>query len=345
MPTIRKMLEKFIEANHGPDMLECQTLVLGDKKYSLSNQEEVKRILDKNIIKTTNKEIYNSDIAESMKQSVKKNKGFKDKVFSKVLFKELAEYLNNVYGFNISVDDVVGEIIGTAEERHLYILRETERENYGGEPMKLKDIADKIGCSPRLLQKDVQQITQQGFKLLGQNIKLIDEDQNDNLLKLDSTPHPVILMQNISQLLVMLEGLRSMEEIEAYRNYAHFTALNIWNQLTEYSQDKIIDAVDNMDIGDKAMNWYTTLEYRSKSYNRFVTEAKNSEGNPSSQLMYLCKNECPFHINYKNEENENITLFDCNISYFNPTKSEVKVISSNEEYQLDIKKIIHIEII
>ncbi|MCB2300254.1 hypothetical protein [Clostridium tagluense] len=78
-------------------------------------------------------------------------------------------------------------------------------------------------------------MTEQGFKLMGMNIKLVSEKQN--VLQRESTPHPVILMQNISQLVVMLEGLRAMTRIKAYESSTNSTAVDIWNQLTEYTRD------------------------------------------------------------------------------------------------------------
>ena len=234
MPTIKKIIEGFVEEN-GPYAFKgnLRCVLLGSEKYSFIKQDDLIRLLDRNIIKTTKKEDYNIDIALAINDSLKKVKAFKSKVFHKEIYDEFVQYINKNYGFKVDISNLNEQIFETSEERYVYLLRQTERENSNGKRMTLTEIADDLGFTRRQLEIDIKKMTEQGFKLLGFNIKLVDEKQS--ILKMESTPHPLILMQNISQLVVILEGLRSMEKIDTYRNSANSTAVDIWNQLTEYA--------------------------------------------------------------------------------------------------------------
>lgn len=349
MPTIKRIIEEFVENNrysysHG--LKSIDKIVNGSKEFSLVRQDEILIFLDRNIIKTTNKAVRKEIglcIEEAIESSFEKMKKFNDKALGKEIYSNLVKYLNTNYAFDINIDEILDEVIGSPEERCVYILRETERTNDSGEKMSLTDIASKLGCTTRTLQKDVKMMTEQGFRLLGLNIKLVDD--RDKVLEMESTPHPIVMMQNISQIMVMLEGLRAMESISAYRSYARSTAINIWNQLTEYTQDKILDAIEllNKDSGD-IIKWYLYLKREGEEHRAFQTEMSNSEGNISSQIMYLAKNQKPFTITYKNEENI-INAKDCMIEGLDVVKNLVKLRSLDSVFEVREEDIIEIDIL
>ncbi|NLY45368.1 MAG: HTH domain-containing protein [Tissierella sp.] len=284
MPTIKRIIEEFVENNrysysHG--LKNIDQIVNGSKEFSLLRQDEILKFLDRNIIKTTNKAVREEMglcIEEAIESSFEKMKKLNDKAQGKEIYSNLVEYLNTNYQFNINIDELHDEVIGSPEERCVYILRETERANDSGEKRSLTEIASKLGCTTRTLQQDVKMMTEQGFRLLGRNIKLVDDW--DEVLDMKSTPHPIVMIQNISQIMVMLEGLRNMESISAYRNYARSTAVNIWNQLTEYTQDRILDAIEllNRDSGD-IIKWYLNLKREGQEHRSFQSEMSNSEEN------------------------------------------------------------------
>ncbi|MBM7615604.1 hypothetical protein [Alkaliphilus hydrothermalis] len=344
MPSIISMLEGFINSNYKYGCKKSRKLILGNEAYSLCVQEEILDILEKNVIKTTDKTMLSQQIAEAIEGSFGKISGFKDKAFAKELYMDLVEYLNEKYKFRINIDSIVENIIGTPEERCLYLLRETERTNFYGKKMGLTEIAAKLGCSRRVLEKDVQRITEQGFNLLGLNIKLVDE--RNSVLSMESTPHPIILMQNISQIMVMLEGLRAMENTKAYNNYARSTAINIWNQLTEYAQNKVLDAIEVLNKeSDAIIEWYLNLRDESLAHKHFITEIKNSEGNISSQLMYLAKNQKPFNITYKDKDGLVQTRNDCWVIFFNPSSDILRVKTPYSEVELEEDQIIELDVL
>lgn len=344
MPTIRAMIEEFSISHRYERNKKTFKLIKVNEPYSLINQEEIASILDKNVIKSTPKDILNQQIKEAFEESFKKIKRFNDKVFAKDFYSDLADFLNQKYGFSIDVDFLNDILIGSPEERALYLLRETERMKTHGISSSLTEIAAELGCSRRSLEKDVQKITEQGFRLLGLNIQLVDD--RNSVLKMESTPHPIIMMQNITQIMVMLEGLRAMASIKAYSNYAQHTAITIWNQLTEYTQNSILDALEKInEESDELMKWYLDLRRESNYHQKFLSEMQNSEGNISSQIMYIWKNQKSFNLSYADHDGNTKNLCDCQVAQHFVKDPRIRIKNPENQIVIDIEDILEIDIL
>ncbi|HEY8890539.1 MAG TPA: hypothetical protein VIM70_09820 [Clostridium sp.] len=97
MPTIKSMIEKFKDINEY-EYKDIEKFLLGIESYSFVMQEEIIRILDKNVIKTTKKGTFNFDISEAMNESMNKIKSFEGRVSCKKIYNELVSMLNTDYG-------------------------------------------------------------------------------------------------------------------------------------------------------------------------------------------------------------------------------------------------------
>jgi hypothetical protein len=84
MPTIKSMIEKFKETNKY-EHKDIEKLLIGNEKYSLVMQDEIIKILDKNVIKTTNKEELSRDISEAINASMEEMKVLYNYLFSSVI--------------------------------------------------------------------------------------------------------------------------------------------------------------------------------------------------------------------------------------------------------------------
>jgi len=126
MPTIKSMIEKFKDINEYKYNY-IEEFLLGSESYSFVMQEEIIRILDRNVIKTSKKETLNSDISIAMNESMNKIKRFEGRVSCKKIYNELVLMLNTDYGFNIDISSLNAKIIGTSQERCVYLLRQTEQ--------------------------------------------------------------------------------------------------------------------------------------------------------------------------------------------------------------------------
>jgi DNA-binding Lrp family transcriptional regulator len=343
MPTLRSMIEEFMESNFEYQDKKVRKILLGDEKYSLVMQAKIAGAMEKNIIKKMDKTMLSTYITEAVGDSLQSMRSFNDRIFGKEIYNEMAYYLNENYEYKIDLNSVNEVVIETSEERCLYLLRETERENNDEGKKTMTEIADELGCSRRVLEKDIKKMTEQGFKLLGMNIKLIDEDEN--IFKMGSTPHPLILMQNISQIFVLLEGLRAMEKISAFSSFARATSCSIWNQLTKYTKEKIMDAVEKLGENQQNITWYFDLDSESKEYSRFITEIESCEGNSSSQLMYLGKNGGLCNITYIDNKDSETTINECSVVHYHPYYGKATVKTLDGQYEIDDDKIVEIEII
>ncbi|WP_207642585.1 hypothetical protein [Desulfosporosinus acididurans] len=318
--------------------MNLKDVLLGTEKYSFIKQDEIIEIINKNITRSMKKEILNEDIATSIDKAITTVRVFNIKLAHKEIYDEFTKYINDEYGFNVDISSICQKIIETAEERYVYLMRQTERENRGGDRKNLSDIASELGVSKRQLQKDIKAMTEQGFKLLGLNIKLVDERQD--ILKMESTPHPVILMQNISQLVVLLEGLRSMETVGAYRNSANTTAVDIWNQLTEYAREKILDVVEKIDNTGKATDWYFSIDKGEKWQGRFLNESETLGNGPKSQLIHLMKSGEPGCVTYIGDDDQQIILQDCVIKNYFIDEGRVLAEAHGTKYEIQDDKIL-----
>jgi hypothetical protein len=133
--------------------------------------------------------------------------------------------------------------------------------------------------------------------------------------------------------------------IKAYENSAISTAVDIWNQLTEYTRNKILDAIEKLDTNRDTMNWYDFIDREGKYHSRFVTEFENCSKNPISQLMYLMKNGKQFNLTYINQEGTKATLCDCEIIEYLIDSHKLTVKNTEGTYEIVDEKIIEIDII
>lgn len=348
MPKFEKMLDGFMKQSHHYENYNGEDVegFLGKGPETLRGQEEIEPILTRNIIATTRKEILNVQIQEGIENYIKGKKGFKDKVDFRKIANNLVDYLNGYYGFEIDLTNLNSLPFGSREERCVYLLRNTERRLQGeaDEDNGLRTIAEELGCTPRALQKDLKHMTEQGFKLLGVNIELVDN--REKLLNMDSTPHPIILMENISQLVVMLEGLRQMSSIKGYKEYAKLTALSIWGQLTDYARSKVKKAVvlfsEEKDIA-QIKDWYRRLESEEKYRTRFISEIEMSDKSIETKLMYLGKSEERFDISYKADSGEILELNGCSVYRFHVRGEKVQLHTMQGECELNVSQIQSIE--
>lgn len=100
--------------------------------------------------------------------------------------------------------------------------------------------------------KDPLQVCKKAFK-----IPEIDDSKKDTLI-FESTAHPLFLTPNLTQVLVMLKGLKEMSENPLYGNSAKITAAIIWEQLSDYAKKRIPEVMQKLLSEDTS--WYENLK-------------------------------------------------------------------------------------
>ena len=174
------------------------------------------------------------------------------------------------------------------------------------------------------------------------------EDKNelrDNDKSLIAIEKYSFVIKNISQLIVMLEGLRAMAKIMAYENSANEAAIGIWNQLNEFTRNKIVESTQKIDDSIDFMDWYDSIDREGKYHSKFLTEIENISEDPISQLTSLLKNESLFNLAYINEDDKKITLKDCKIVKYFVNEHKLTVKTPYAEYHILDENVIEIDII
>lgn len=132
-------------------------------------------------------------------------------------------------------------------ERQLYLLRFFNPEqNMIKTTNTLAEAHKKLWMySEERIIDDLNDIKNGSLSFLGKKIE-IDFDRENGIVSCYSTAHPIIMVENLTQILVQLEGLRAMSLNKAYERYAINSAQVIWHQLSDYAKNRIKDVLHNL---------------------------------------------------------------------------------------------------
>jgi hypothetical protein len=142
-----------------------------------------------------------------------------------------------------------------------------------------------------------------GISILGQGLQIMRRDINGRS-GLTNTIHPLFLTPNLSQVVVLLQGLQHMATDKIYSEYALMLSANIWSELS-YARSRIINISSQLGLD---VEWFAALETkrctnqdkgRNKSIYATEVECSNDEG-PGNVLDFL-KNRKPCTIEVQDE--------------------------------------------
>ena len=184
--------------------------------------------------------------------------------------------------------------------------------------------------SERKLKNDITDINNNSLKFLGNHVKL----QFDyNYIHMSSSVHPIFLVENLTQVLAQLEGLRLMGGTPL-EDYAKKTAANIWFQLSDYARNRILFVLK--DLMDQDVSYYLQLK---KDDSIYVTEDQCSNIKGSHNVINCLKNEKSCYIAYY--EGKKVKKVKCKIQqYYGDGSFKVLDIKNNEEVHINQKDIV-----
>ncbi len=132
------------------------------------------------------------------------------------------------------------------------------------------------------------------IQICGKIFKLTEKKQrSNNKISLESTAHPLFLTPNLTQVIVMLKGLKAMSEDPDYAKYAETIAADIWDQLSDYAKNRIHYVLT--DLLPEDLTWYESLGKPDK--NLFYPERTCSV--PDNVLIDSIKNDKKFLVEMK----------------------------------------------
>lgn len=251
-----------------------KNLLTGEKDYSfvrLDGYEEIE-LLD-----------------EIVMESVQAVPRAKDSAIA--VYKSFVKYLQN-QGEEVEVT-FPPVPIDSSFERQMFIAKYLQDDD-----ATILDLQDVLWVSDRTIEKDLQRLRKESadpISVCGRQFFIPGTDRKKSKLDFSSTStlHPIFLTENLTQVIIMLEGLKHMAENPNYQRYAETTAANIWEQLSDYAKNRIRTVIGPILPGD--LSWYESLTRDPD--NTFQTE--NNCSVPGNVFTESVKNEKPFYIEYE----------------------------------------------
>lgn len=140
---------------------------------------------------------------------------------------------------------------------------------------------------------DINDISYGNLSFLGNRIKL-NYDRNNDEISCSSTGHPIIMVENLTQIIVQLEGLRMMAK-GPMKEYAIATIRTILNQLSDYALERIEYVLDNL-VGVDSSFYFDIIDGEE---DLFFDENKCSSIKGVGAALSFLKNNKNFYIAYK----------------------------------------------
>lgn len=210
------------------------------------------------------------------------------------LYKDLVSYLKKK-GVAVPEIEFPPIPVSNSFERLMFIAKYLQDSD--NKISRLKDI---LWVSDRTIEEDLKKLrdSEDPIQVCGKKFFVPDTGRRKDSLHFSSTAHPVFLAENLTQVLVMLKGLKAMSENPLYEPYAKQTAREIWGQLSPYAKKRIRFVLEELMPADYA--WYKALS-EGEEDRYFHTESACSRiNNMGAHVVLECiKNDKPFCVEYE----------------------------------------------
>lgn len=210
--------------------------------------------------------------------------------------------------------------IDSSFERQMFIAKYLQDED-----ARIEHLEDILWVSERTVSQDLQRLYRGAgdpIQICGRPFFIPDSKREKGQIRSASTVHPLFLAENLTQVIVMLKGLRHMAENPVYARYAEATASDIWQQLSDYAKKRIHFVLTELLPED--LTWYEGLQDRN---DHFITERDCSVN--GNVWMDCIKNGKPFFVEYR-EDGGTVFYEDC---IFIPRSLQ----SSDEEIIIEVQ--------
>lgn len=317
---ISTYIGEFENKNHRykPYSKIYKTVLSGGKPYSLNSQSgfEESEYLHLNIRECVKTYTSNKDTAIA-------------------LFRDFVSFLGTK---GVDVHVVFPPIpVSNTFERLMFIAKYLqEKENH------ISDLPDILWISSRQIEADLARLRglDDPIQVCGRKFFIPDTHRQDGRITFQSTAHPVFLTENLTQILILLKGLKVMSENPLYKPYAIESAKEIWNQLSTYARDRI--RVVLQELMPEDYSWYGSLsdQYDGNSFQ--TEEAVSRIHNAGANVLLDClKNGKSFCMEYQTDEGIHY-YNDCQIPLgsYQAGAGGILVITSGGEIKIKIDRVI-----
>lgn len=320
---ISAYVKKFArKRNFGTSMYTAETvrsLLIGEGSAALINQDGYK---DSNYLDI-------GYLNANIKSSVRKYS--RNKNIAIHIYKDFLKFLKQE-GVEIEEEvDFPTIDVSNSFERLMYIAKDLQNPNNS-----VSSLEDKLWVSQRTIEDDVKKLRgwdDDPIKICDKVFTIPELERGRDKVYFPSTAHPLFLTPNLTQVIVTLKGLKAMAEDPLYAEYAKLTAADIWEQLSNYAQNRIRTVLSELLPED--LSWYESLQKPDDDY--FYSEYRCSVGR--NIYMDCIKNDKQFFIEY-NDENGAFILDHCRIVPGSLCDDHFDVVCTQGEFHLTCDRIL-----
>lgn len=340
MTTLKMAIEKYIEAGtyvylQSLTKTAVKSLLIGTKSknkagvenkptsFALLNQDRMSQCVDRSI---DNPELI-AALPIAIEQSVKSYANKKKNAIE--VYKDFLAFLERHY--NVTVPIEYPHIYATEFDRQMYIVKA-----FHDQGCSIRDLEKRLWTSSRTINEDIRKLKNSGeISVLGQGVTMAWLNQDRAARELHSTAHPLFLMPNLAQVVVMLNGLQLMAKNESYSDFAEYLAASMWKELSDYGQKRILKVSD---ILSQDKIWYEKIsQMDSGSLFRTERECSNEEG--TKNIVYFAKNSEDCSIAYADDEGSEQVICDVKIMKAETSEGNVVVRKNGKMFLIKLSSI------
>ena len=257
----------------------CRNVLLGSRPYSLNSRSGF-----------TESEY----LPDNIKESVTIYSSNKDTAIA--MYRDFLAFLERK---GIDVPDVSFPPIPVSSsfERLMFIAKYLQDQNN-----RISQLPELLWVSPRTVEEDLRRLRgyDDPIQVCGKKFCIPDADRQGGSIQFPSTAHPLFLAENLTQILVMLKGLKKMSEDLLYEPYALQSGWEIWDQLSPYAKNRIRYVLKELLPED--YSWYEILDAESDEYHFHSEESCSQIHNEGAHVILNCiKNGKSFCVEYDDE--------------------------------------------
>jgi hypothetical protein len=325
--TLAKSVEKFIEKKYRrkKDRETVAKLLIGsavgpDNSYVFLQQPSVRHLASQPVASREVVELIPIAIKDSVSSYTRKKLNLIN------IYKQYIDFLQSEYG--IKVDIKFPPVFNNDFDRQMYIIKSLHQRRYSA-----AELGEELWLSERTITNDLVAM-EDGISILGQQMR-ITRVENVYHQKGLNTIHPIFLSANLTQVVVMLKGLESQAQDQAYREYAVRLAANIWRELSDYGRQRILDIYQKLNLNPE---WFDLLEER-RNNSLYSSEAGCSYEQGAGNVLDYLKNGKPCTIEIRTGKNTKI-LADCRIRDY--SGDEITVEHASALQHIPIKSVVKV---
>ena len=281
---ISEYITKFVKKNHRYKSYSkiYKNVLLGGKLYSL------------NVRKGYEESEY---LPVNIKKCVMKYTSTKDTAID--LFKDFVQFLSD-NGVEVPPVNFPPIPVSNTFERLLFIAKYLQNEDN-----KISELHKILWVSERQIEEDLSRLRGMvdPIQVCGKKFYIPESEtsRKDGRIYFQSTAHPIFLAENLTQVMVMLKGLKEMAANPLYKPYAEASAREIWAQLSTYAKERLHFILG--ELLPEEYEWYEALSMEDDDHHfpseRDISKPRNSG---ADVLLDCMKNGKQFCIEYKDDD-------------------------------------------